>query len=106
MKHHPMVKAYIAAFCKAGGKQWRNRFNPYDLQQRFRFGYREFSFRVQSVSTVFSWDADQIPTTAGRFDVVMISAPDLGQWLACDAEAEKEFAEFLAVVRRTAAAYE
>lgn len=108
MQQHPMVKAFVKAFRKAGGKEWASRFNPFQLDQVFRFGYRTFRFRVMSVSTVNSWDADRIPAGAGKYDIVMM--PDvsnaLGDWLACDSEAKAEFERFEAVIRATFAVYD
>ena len=108
MKQHPMAKAYIQAFVKKNGKQWKARFNTYSLDQVFRFGYNEFRFRIQSASNVASYDEQFIPSGARRFDVVMI--PDAGnnfrRWLPCDSEAKAEYESFMTAVSNTFAEYE
>lgn len=103
MSNHPMVTAFLKAFKANGGKEWAGRFNRSSLDQAFRFGYKTVRFRIQSASTVSSWDQEFIPVDAGKYDIVMI--PDVGNllsdWLACDQDAKAEYARFIAVVNTT-----
>lgn len=102
MKQHPMVKAFVKALVKNGGKEFKNRFNMYQLDQTFVFGYRKFHFRIMSASLVSSWDTHLIPEgVTGRFDVVMIQQPNFGGWLACDSEAQAEYGRFIKLVNAT-----
>ncbi|MNC28829.1 hypothetical protein D3C76_165280 [compost metagenome] len=102
MAQHPMTKAFVAALVKNGGKKFKAKFNMYQLDQTMIFGYRRFDFRVMSAGTVPSWDMDYMPKGVNdRADVVLIPVSNFGAWLACDTEAEKEYAEFRELIAKT-----
>ncbi len=102
MKQHPMTKAYVKAFVANGGKKFKSQFAMYALDQSIVFGYRAFIFQIKSAGCVPSWDQDLIPKGVdSREDIVMIQAPNFGEWLACDSVAKAEYDEFVSIVAKT-----
>lgn len=102
MNQHPMTKAYVAAFVKNGGAKFKNKFNMFAMDQTILFGYRRFDFRVMSVRCVPSWDTGFMPLGVTSLDeLVMIQSPSFGEWLACDADAKADYAEFVAIMAKT-----
>lgn len=104
MTQHPMTKAYIGQFVKNGGKKFKAKFNPSQLDQTIIFGYRSFVFRILSAGSVPSWDEKLIPagvTSLYGDEIVMIQNPNFGDWLACDQDAKAEYEEFAAIVAKT-----
>ena len=105
MKQHPMVKAYVKAFCASGGKEFKNKFNMYETVQRITFGHCTFHFRIESVNLVSSYNRHLIPKDASRFDVVMIPdvMNDYVKFLPCDNEYKIQYEKFISIVSGTIA---